>query len=130
MGARIANDHGLRERAERPLISVITVGEIRAMAMKRGWHAAKQARLDELVRELVIVRPDQGAVIEKYAEIYTFCERDIQPAHRMGQNDMWIAATAAASSARLLTTDGDFDHLNPKFIRLSRIDAKSGAPYA
>lgn len=127
VGQRVATDHGLRERAERPLISVITVGELRALAMKRSWQAAKQEKLDELVRELVIVRPDQGSVIQKYAEIYTYCERDLQPARPMGQNDMWIAATAAASDARLLTTDSDFDHLNPGLIHLSRLDATTGA---
>jgi tRNA(fMet)-specific endonuclease VapC len=35
----------------------------------------------------------------------------------MGNNDVWIAATAAAASAWLLTTDKDFDHLHPALIR-------------
>lgn len=34
----------------------------------------------------------------------------------MGKNDLWIAATAYASDSRLVTTDGDFDHLAPAFI--------------
>lgn len=37
----------------------------------------------------------------------------------MGKNDLWIAATAAAMGATLLTTDRDFDRLAPRF--LSRI---------
>jgi tRNA(fMet)-specific endonuclease VapC len=30
----------------------------------------------------------------------------------MRENDLWIAATAAASDAILVTTDKDFDHLH------------------
>ena len=33
----------------------------------------------------------------------------------MGKNDLWIAATAYAMNAQLLTTDGDFDHLDNSF---------------
>ncbi len=39
----------------------------------------------------------------------------------MGKNDLWIAATANATGATLLTTDSDFDHLSPNFIDLIRI---------
>jgi predicted nucleic acid-binding protein len=38
----------------------------------------------------------------------------------MGKNDLWIAATAYAMNAMLLTTDGDFDHLENAFIDLKR----------
>ena len=36
--------------------------------------------------------------------------------------DLWIAATASASEAVLLTTDKDFEHLHNKFLSLTRID--------
>ncbi|MGL4512267.1 MAG: PIN domain-containing protein [Lacipirellulaceae bacterium] len=39
---------------------------------------------------------------------------------RMGKNDAWIAATAAATNSILLTTDADFDHLH-SHIQLRRI---------
>ena len=44
----------------------------------------------------------------------------------MAQNDLWIAATAAAPGAVLMTTDTDFDHLDPQFLTRVRIDAKTG----
>lgn len=35
-----------------------------------------------------------------------------QPAKPMGQNDLWIAATAHATGFNLLSTDNDFLHLD------------------
>ena len=40
----------------------------------------------------------------------------------MGKNDLWIAATAHASGAILLSTDGDFEHLASVWFRYERID--------
>lgn len=36
----------------------------------------------------------------------------------MGKNDMWIAATAFATNATLLTADGKFMHLDKEFINI------------
>ena len=40
----------------------------------------------------------------------------------MGKNDVWIAATAHVTGARLLTTDRDFDHLDPTFLGRDWVD--------
>lgn len=40
----------------------------------------------------------------------------------MGKNDLWIAATAAVTNTRLLTSDKDFNHLNGVFIDLEWVD--------
>ncbi len=40
----------------------------------------------------------------------------------MGKNDLWIAATANATGALLLTTDKDFDHLDGAFLNRVWID--------
>jgi predicted nucleic acid-binding protein len=42
----------------------------------------------------------------------------------MGKNDIWIAATASVLNATLLTTDGDFAHLNSVFLSVIQIDQK------
>jgi len=39
----------------------------------------------------------------------------------MGKNDIWIAASAVFTNARILTTDEDFDHLDPDFIAVDRL---------
>ncbi len=42
---------------------------------------------------------------------------------KMGKNDLWIAATAIFADARLLTTDRDFDGLDPLFLNRDWIAA-------
>jgi tRNA(fMet)-specific endonuclease VapC len=42
----------------------------------------------------------------------------------MGKNDLWIAATAKVLGGVLLTTDGDFDHLNPSALRVECISVE------
>jgi tRNA(fMet)-specific endonuclease VapC len=46
----------------------------------------------------------------------------------MGKNDLWIAASAAVTSAVLMTTDKDFDHLHPQRIQRLLIDPSFGGP--
>ncbi len=39
----------------------------------------------------------------------------------MGKNDLWIAATTLLFNATLLTTDHDFEHLTPQFLRVETV---------
>ena len=39
----------------------------------------------------------------------------------MGKNDLWIAATAMLFNATLLTTDADFAHLSPHFLKVEKV---------
>lgn len=110
IGKRIDANYQLRARLERPLISVITVGESMALARKFKWAEKKVSELQKLLGELVIVDINHASVLSKYAEINDYLESNGQP---IGQNDMWIAATAMAANAWLLTTDTDFDRLTP-----------------
>jgi tRNA(fMet)-specific endonuclease VapC len=50
-----------------------------------------------------------------------------RPAVAMKQNDLWIAATAHASNAKLLTTDKDFEHLRGAWIDVDWIDQSKQA---
>ena len=58
-------------------------------------------------------------VISVYAEIDDYSRRN---GVTMGKNDLWIAATASVTGARLLTTDKDFDHLHGVFLSRDWID--------
>lgn len=109
LGSRIIDEHSLRNRGERPLTSIISVGEAMAFAKKRGWGTPKVSKLHELIHQLVIVDINSTEVLESYATADAFCEGR---GKALGKNDLWIAATAAATGALLLTTDKDFDPLH------------------
>ena len=126
IGRKIVADHDLQDRTEKPLISIITVGEIYALTRKLAWGPAKRQSLAELLANLVIVHPQQGEIVERYAEIDFYCEKELKPAEPMGQNDMWIAASASVLDAYLLTADTDFLRLAPRYLRLVSVDSQTG----
>ena len=115
IGRSVARHFGLLNPHSTQLISVVTAGEIRALAKKRSWGLRKIEMLRDMVRELVVLPLGSEPVLSTYAEIDCHLQR---VGLHMGQNDMWIAATAAAAKAHLLTTDKDFDPLFPD--RLTR----------
>lgn len=117
IGQWATRQFGLRN--SRQLISVITAGEILAFAKKRSWGLRRTEALKDLIRELVVLPLDSEPVLHAYAEI----DFHLQTIGRqIEQNDMWIAATAVAAQAHLLTTDQDFDPLDTVFLTRTWID--------
>ena len=112
-GEALDRSFGLRTRSDRPLISIISVGELLAFAEQRSWGSAKVDRLKELVQELIVVDVRNRSVMDRYAEIDTYMVRH---GHVVGDNDVWIAATASAAGSVLLTTDRDFDPMHERFL--------------
>lgn len=113
LGSRIADEHSLKSRSERPLLSIVSVGEALAFAKKRSWGEPRTTRLRELLHQFVIVDIRPSDILEHYATLDAFCENT---GKALGKNDLWIAATAAATGALLLTTDKDFDPLHERFL--------------
>ena len=110
-----------------PVISVVTVGEIRSIAKRNHWGARRMNILNSFLKTMVIADIYSEDVIDRYAEIDAYSQGKLvdQPlsgsARNMGKNDLWIAATASVTGSMLLTTDHDFSHLSGKFLRLSMI---------
>lgn len=99
----------LLERPEKPLFSTISAGEVQGLALYLGWGEARRRRLDELLAEFVRVEAGHPAIIAAYAELYSLARpKGLQH----GQNDLWIAASAKATGAALITADHDFSWLN------------------
>ena len=111
----------LRTRPERPLISVVTLGEALAFARQRNWGSPRTERLRDLLRELVSVNIAAEPVLARYAEIHAFLT---QSGKVVSNNDVWIAACASAADATLLTTDRDFDPLVPAYLQRVWIDPR------
>lgn len=112
------------------VISTVSVGEIKSLAMQFGWGAKKAETLDALLRRVPHVGIGHPMILDRYAEIDVY-SLGKHPKHRlpqgmssrnMGKNDLWIAATGSVVKATLLTLDTDFDHLDGVFLPVARVD--------
>lgn len=103
------------------------MGEIKSIALRNHWGKRKRELLDDILHDLIIADIRSEDVIDMYAEIDAFSQGKIPDkplnvtARNMGKNDLWIAATAYVTQARLLTTDKDFDHLDDVYIEVIRV---------
>ncbi|MER0440336.1 type II toxin-antitoxin system VapC family toxin [Emticicia sp. W12TSBA100-4] len=106
-------------------ISIITVGELKAFAIKSKWGVEKQSRLNNYLKTLQVLDIDEK-ISNIYAEIDAFSqglhpEKKLTISSRnMGKNDLWIAATAFFFDIPLQTTDNDFDHLTEFGLKLDK----------
>ncbi len=117
-GQAILENYSLRNRTDRPLISIITTGEMLGIAKTQSWNSEKTKVLNELLSEFVIL-DITSEVVDVYADLVALCR---SRNHTMGQqNDMWIAATVKVIGGVLLTGDSGFNWLNPHFIRVEYI---------
>jgi predicted nucleic acid-binding protein len=109
------------------MISVVTVGELKAFALKNKWGKSRIRDLEEFLLRFLIIDINTRDIINRYAEIDAFSQGRLDgrksnfTARNMGKNDVWIAATASVLDAALLTTDNDFDHLRDEFLTLEKI---------
>lgn len=110
-------------------ISVVTVGEILSFARRRGWGTAKIQEMERLLSSMARIDIHRDDVLSSYADIDCH-SLGCTPSREMGKNDLWIAACASVNGVTLLTTDGDFDHLDSAFVTLVHIDPRTGRPRA
>lgn len=118
----------IRERRElltrdpRPLISIVTVGEARSLALQFRWGLSKIKKLNfalSYFEELPVARNE---LVDIYATLDSVTTLAGRP---MGKNDLWIASTAIACQATLLTTDRDFLAIDPRILHVDWIDSTS-----
>lgn len=119
IGKRIEAQFGLFAASIPPLLSVVSLGAARSLARQWSWGPDKIAHLHALLLKLVIIDINREPVVANYVEIDHY-SRSV--GRKMSQNDLCIAAVAAATEATLLTTDRDFDHLDPSLVQLVWID--------
>jgi predicted nucleic acid-binding protein len=123
LGAWIETRYALNTSPAPSLINIVTAGEIRSLARQFNWGSAKLQYLNSFLAQVVVVNLDAPGIVEAYALLDDHSRRT---GISMGKNDVWIAATAHVTGARLLTTDQDFDHLHPAFLSRDWIDPNSG----
>jgi tRNA(fMet)-specific endonuclease VapC len=109
-------------------ISFVNVAEIQSIAYRKGWNEVKSGRLEAFLN-LVRVIEVSDILLPSYVGIDAYSQRNhpeyvhypFRTPRNMGKNDLWIAATASLLNLELVTTDGDFDHLQDTFLQLRKI---------
>ncbi len=122
LGRHIDQRFGLRSTSQRPLVSVISLGEVRVLAKRNDWGDAKLDALEHALDNLVVIDINHPAVIEAYVQLDLLSQSHPDGARNMGKNDLWIAACSKAAGATLLTVDNDFSHLIPGHLDSEVID--------
>lgn len=118
VGHRLRNNYSLSFLEPRPLISIVSEGELRSLVYQFRWGTSKAEQALFYLSYFKRVSIDRQEVYEAYAAIDAY---SVSVGRSMGKNDLWIAATAHVMGATLLTTDRDFDHLTPQFFVLEWI---------
>lgn len=120
--------YGLDDTLSQVSISVVTVGEIHAIALRNRWGQKRMALLYDLLDSLTILFVnDDPFLIQMYSEIDVYSQghhpslRMTGSARKMSKNDLWIAATTTFAQSTLLSTDDDFTHLNGLFFSFDKI---------
>lgn len=120
----IINNIGPLQIGNVPIISVVSVAEIKALAAKNNWGNNRTNAIEEFLKELVIIDIKYNELIDAYVQIDTFSQgkskvKSLNTSSRnMGKNDLWIAATTSLTNSKLITTDNDFGHLNNTFFEV------------
>jgi tRNA(fMet)-specific endonuclease VapC len=115
VGQHLRNKYSLAFLEPRPLISIVSEGELRSLVYQFRWGMSKAEQALFYLSYFKRVSIDQQDVYETYAAIDVY---SVSVGRSMGKNDLWIAATAHVMGATILTTDRDFDHLAPQFLKL------------
>ena len=121
LGESIDRAFGLRTAFYRHTVSIVTHAELQVLAQRNRWGDKKLAALTFALAELVTFNLDSSAIVEAYVRVEEGCRNAVGGEKKMGQNDMWIAATALYTGLPLITTDKDFNHLG-RLIQVHWID--------
>ena len=120
------------DEAANIIVSVVTKAELESFIRQNSWGTPKIEKLNKILEEITYVdisNSDQ-ILIDSYTEIDAFSKRKTKDktgnilkgsAKNMGKNDLWIAATAYSLDIPLMTTDGDFDHLNDTLMDVIKV---------
>lgn len=112
----------------KPIISIVTVGEIESLLLRNKWGKRRITAVEKFLKKFLIIDIRHKRLIDLYGKIDAFSSGKLEgiplnmSARNMGKNDLWIAATAALTNSKLITTDKDFSHLDKVFFDLELLD--------
>jgi tRNA(fMet)-specific endonuclease VapC len=85
IGQRVDAAFHIRHRPDRPLISIVTIGECLSLARQFKWGPQKVTALEALLREFVVVPIDSRPVLDRFAEIHSWTK---SIGRTIGHNDL------------------------------------------
>jgi tRNA(fMet)-specific endonuclease VapC len=129
IATKIQEKFDLNSNSITVIYSEVSIGEIYYIANQNKWGSKKRQAFESFRKLFIPMSISYESIFEAYANIdaYSQCRHPSienpvgMSARNMGKNDLWIAATAYVTEAVLVTTDGDFEHLNSTFIPIERI---------
>ena len=115
---------GLSASNFRPAICEVSVGELLAFANANHWGHKRKASLMERLKTSLILPISHPGVHRRWADM----QSKLQGAGiTVGQNDLWIAATASVTGLTVLSTDKDFKRMvSHGLVQAVVVDPKSG----
>jgi tRNA(fMet)-specific endonuclease VapC len=121
----IESDLGLLQNDVIPILSSVTIGEIEAFLQRQNWGESRIKRMKTLLSRMFIVdiNAKDEKLMQAYATLWNYSKNALpgKPLGKsigIGQNDVWIAATALAANAVLVSTDNDFSHFENSFLTI------------
>lgn len=101
--AAIDAQFGLSASHFRPAICEVTKAEL--LAFSSGWGEKRRALLSAQIDKTLVIPISHHGIHQRWADMSSALRA---AGLTVGQNDIWIAATASVAGMTLLTTDKDF----------------------
>ena len=89
----------------RPAICEVSIGELLAFTLSHTWGDRRKAVLQAQIDNSLVIPISHPGIHLCWAEMSSSLRA---AGEAVGQNDIWIAATAKVANLTLLTTDKDF----------------------
>ena len=124
----IEKEYNLFNLKNRLYISVVTIAELKSIVLQRNYGKRKLKLLKNVLKNFSIIDVNIEEILDRDAEIDAFSQGKLEKkkgnfsARNMGKNDLFIAATSSVYNLVLITTDKDFNHLSPEFLKLEMVD--------
>jgi tRNA(fMet)-specific endonuclease VapC len=124
LGERLLDEYNLLARPHSTIISYVTLAELFVLGRRNGWGERKLQFIETVRMNMIVAPIERDSILQAYVDIDIATKGKV-----IGKNDLWIAATAQATGAYLVTTDRDFKPLVGSDLNLVLIDPETGDAY-
>lgn len=89
----------------KPALCEVSIGELYAFTQSQRWGEPRKALLQKQIDSALVIPISYPGIHVRWAEMSSALRA---AGESVGQNDIWIAATAVVANLTLLSTDKDF----------------------